>query len=95
MKAGRDASLIMGALMMAVWRRGKVDALHHHSDQGSQDTSAQFQRLLADNRITCSISRAGNVWDNSAMESVFASLKTERTTPKVYRTRNGAIMAGE
>ena len=90
MKADRDASLVMDALMMAVWRRGKVDALLHHSDQGSQYTSEQFQRLLADNGITCSRSRAGNVWDNSAMESFFSTLKTERTASKVYRTRNEA-----
>lgn len=90
MKAERDASLVMDALMMAVGRRGKADALLHHSDQGSQYTSEQFQRLLADNGITCSMSRAGNVWDNSAMESFFSSLKTERTARKVYRTRNDA-----
>lgn len=36
MKTERDASLVMDALMMAVWRRGKTDALLHHSDQGSQ-----------------------------------------------------------
>ncbi|WP_233577677.1 IS3 family transposase [Paracoccus yeei] len=48
------------------------------------------QRLLADNGITCSMSRAGNVWDNSAMESFFSTLKTERTASKVYRTRNEA-----
>ena len=66
MKADRDASLVMDALMMAVWRRGKADALLHHSDQGSQCTSEQFQRLLADNGIICSMSRAGNVWDKSA-----------------------------
>ncbi len=76
--------------MMAVWRRGKVDALLHHSDQGSQYTSEQFQRLLADNGITCSMRRAGNVRDNSAMESFFSSLKTERTSRKVYRTRDKA-----
>ena len=67
MKADRDASLVMDALMMTVWRRGKADALLHHSDQGSQYTSEQFQRLLLDNGITCSMSRAGNVWDNSAL----------------------------
>ncbi len=89
-KADRDASLVMDALMMAVWRRGEADALLHHSDQGSQYTSEQFQRLLLDNGITCSMSRAGNVWDNSAMESFFSSLKTERTARKVYRTRNAA-----
>ena len=90
MKGDRDASLVMDALMMAVWRRGKADALLHHSDQGSQYTSEQFQRLLADNGIICSMSRAGNVWDNSAMESFFSSLKTERTARKVYRTQDQA-----
>ncbi len=90
MKAERDAALVMDALMMAVWRRGKADALLHHSDQGSQYTSDQFQRLLADHGITCSMSRAGNVWDNSAMESLFFSLKTERAARKVYRTRDAA-----
>ncbi|WP_240769151.1 IS3 family transposase, partial [Paracoccus liaowanqingii] len=34
--------------------------------------------------------RAGNVWDNSAMESFFSTPKTERTARKVYRPRNEA-----
>ena len=33
------------------------------------------------------MSRAGEVWDNSAMGSFFSSLKTEKTARKVYRTR--------
>ena len=82
----KAASLVMDALMLAVWRRCKADALLHHSDQGSQYTSEQFQRLVADNGIPCWISRAGSVWDNSAMEGSFSSLKTERTARKVYRT---------
>lgn len=90
MKADREASLVMDALMMAVWRRGKADALLHHSDQGAHYTGEQFQWLLADNGITCSMSRAGNVWDNPAMESFFSALKTERTARKVYRTRSEA-----
>jgi putative transposase len=68
----------------------KPDSLLHHSDQGSQYTSEQFQRLMADHGITCSMSRSGNVWDNAAMESFFSSLKTERTARKVYRTRDDA-----
>jgi putative transposase len=80
----------MDAPMLAVWRRGKADALLHHSDQGSQYTREQFQRLLANNGITRSMSRAGNVWDNSAMESFFSSLKTERTARKIHRTRDAA-----
>jgi putative transposase len=50
----------------------------------------QFQRLMADNGVTCSMSRSGNVWDNAAMESFFSSLKTERTARKTYRTRDQA-----
>jgi putative transposase len=53
-------------------------------------TSEHFQRLMADHRVVCSMSRAGNVWDNAAMESFFSSLKTERVASKTYRTRNEA-----
>jgi putative transposase len=90
MKAEMTAQLVTDALIMAIWRRGKPDRLLHHSDQGSQYTSEQFQRLMADHGITCSMSRSGNVWDNAAMESFFSSLKTERTARKVYRTRDHA-----
>ena len=36
------------------------------------------------------MSRAGNVWDNEAVESFFSSLKTERIGQKLYRTRDEA-----
>jgi putative transposase len=75
MNANMTAQLVTDALIMAIWRRGKPDALLHHSDQGSQYTSEQFQRLMGDHGITCSMSRSGNVWDNAAMESFFSSLK--------------------
>src|ERR1700709_313843 len=51
MSAGMTAQLVADALLMAVWRRGKPDALLHHSDQGSQYTSEQFQRLMDDSGI--------------------------------------------
>jgi putative transposase len=84
------SQLVADALMMAVWRRGKPVQLLHHSDQGSQYTSEHFQALLREQGITCSMSRAGEVWDNSAMESFFSSLKTEKISRKVYRTRTQA-----
>ena len=90
MQESMTSQLVADALMMAVWRRGKPVALVHHSDQGSQYTSEHFQELLKEQGITCSMSRAGEVWDNSAMESFFSSLKTERTARKVYRTRADA-----
>jgi putative transposase len=90
MSAAMTAQLVTDALVMAIWRRGKPDALLHHSDRGSQYTSEQFQRLMADNGVVCSMSRSGNVWDNAAMESFFSSLKTERTARRMYRTRDEA-----
>ena len=90
MSAAMMAQLVTDALLMAIWRRGKPDALLHHSDQGSQYTSEQFRQLMEDNGVTCSMSRSGNVWDNAAMESFFSTLKTERTARKVYRSRNQA-----
>src|ERR1700691_2440611 len=56
----------------------------------AQYTSEQFQKLLSDHGILCSMSRSGNVWDNAAMESFFSSLKTERTARKTYRTHDQA-----
>ena len=85
-----NAQLVADALIRAIWRRGKPDALLHHSDQGSQYASDQFQRLMADNGVVCSMSRSGNVWDNAAMESFLSSLKTERIGRKIYHSREEA-----
>ena len=87
MQMSMTSQLVADALMMAVWRRGRPQELLHHS---AQYTSEHFQRLLAEQGIVCSMSRAGEVWDNSAMESFFSSLKTERTARKVYRLRDEA-----
>ena len=90
MSAQMTSELVADALMMAIRRRGWPQELLHHSDQGSQYSSESFQRLLAEHGITCSMSRQGDVWDNSAMESFFSTLKTERVHRKVYRTRDEA-----
>jgi transposase InsO family protein len=47
-KAEMSAQLVTGALPTAIWRRGRPGALLHHSSRGSQYTSVQFQRLMAD-----------------------------------------------
>lgn len=90
MQPTMTAQLVTDALLMAVWRRGPAATILHHSDQGSQYTSEAFQRLLAELGIACSMSRAGNVWDNAVMESFFSTLKIERCHRKVYRTRDEA-----
>lgn len=71
MNVSMTAQLVTDALIMAIWRRGKPDALLHHSDQGSQYTGEQSQRLMTHHGIPCSVRRPGNVWDNAAVESFF------------------------
>lgn len=90
MSSQMTSQLVADALLMAIWRRGPVKALLHHSDQGSQYSSEQFQRLLKEHGITCSMSRSGDCWDNAAMESFFSTLKTERTSRKNYQLRDEA-----
>lgn len=90
MQADMSAQLVADALVMAVWRRGRATTLVHHSDRGSQYTSGHFQRLLREIGVTCSMSRAGNVWDNAVAESFFSTLKIERIHRRHYRTRDEA-----
>ena len=45
------AQLVSDAPVMAIWRRGKPDALLHHLDRGSQYTNEQSQRPMADNGV--------------------------------------------
>lgn len=90
MSPNMTAQLVMDALLMAVWRRGRPTQLLHHSDQGSQYTSEDFQRLLSAHGIVCSMSRRGDCWDNAAMESFFSTLKAERVSRNHYPTRESA-----
>ncbi len=41
--------------------------LLHHSDRGSQYASSDYQDLLGEHGMTCSMSRKGNCWDNAVM----------------------------
>ncbi len=61
MSATVTAQLVTGALVTAIWRRGRPESLLHHSNRGSQYASEQFQRLIANHGIVCSMSRCGNV----------------------------------
>ena len=91
MSANMTAQMVIDALLMAIWRRGRPRELLHHSDQGSQYSAEDFQRLLAHHGITCSMSGKGDCWDNAAMESFFSTLKAELIyrSPR-YRTRDQA-----
>lgn len=71
------AGLVEEALSMALAARRPGAGLLHHSDRGVQYACADYQRLLKEHGITCSMSRCGNCYDNAVVESFFGSLKTE------------------
>ena len=78
------------ALQMALVRRKPPPGLLHHSDRGSQ-YACQFYRTLLDHHdIECSMSRAGNCYDNAPAESFFGTIKTELVNRTRYRTRQQA-----
>lgn len=65
---------------------GKPDALLHRSDRGSQYTSEQFQRLMADHGVTCSMAARAT---SGTMELLL--ITQDRTVGrKTYRTRDQA-----
>lgn len=90
MKATMATELALDALLMAVWRRQPKQPVIIHSDQGSQFGSDDFVRWCKDNRLTPSMSRRGNCYDNAVVESFLSNLKKERVKRKIYATREEA-----
>ena len=75
--AVNDRHVTIKALAMALKRRCPEIGLLHHSDQGCTYASEDYQILLAEHGIVCSMSRRGNCHDNAVMESFFSTVKTE------------------
>jgi len=75
--AVNDRHLTIAALDAALRRRCPDAGMLHHSDQGSTYASDDYQVVLRDHGITCSMSRRGNCHDNAAMESWFSTVKVE------------------
>lgn len=72
---------------MAVWRKKPKNGPLIHSDQGSQFGSDEFAHWCKDHRLSPSMSRRGNCWDNAVAESLFSSLKSELIQKWIYPTR--------
>ena len=87
MSTKNNTELVQDALTMAIWRRGKVNNIIVHSDQGSTYASKRYQQQLIANNLHCSMSRKGECWDNAVAESFFGSLKNEHVHHEDYRTR--------
>ena len=85
--------LVVDALEMAVWRRGPVAGLVHHSDRGVQYTAISFGKRLEEAGIVPSMGRTGTALDNAMAESFIATLKTELVHRRHFPDREVARSA--
>lgn len=79
-------SLIIEAFDMAVSSRDIEKGLVLHSDRGVQYRAHEYQQLLKDHGVQCSMSRKGNCWDNAVAESFFSRFKVELIYAECYKT---------
>jgi putative transposase len=85
-----ERHLVIAALQMALKMRQPPAGLLHHSDRGSQYASEDYQALLTQYQMRCSMSRTGNCYDNAPTESFFGTLKTELVHHCQYPTKAAA-----
>jgi len=90
MAESMESRLVVDALEMALARRRPDAGLLAHSDRGSQYASDHYQRVLAAEGITCSMSEVGQCWDNAPVESFFGRLKCELAPDELFATRDQA-----
>nr|WP_173237634.1 IS3 family transposase [Legionella antarctica] len=87
MSSRMKATLVCDALNMAIWQRKPSSGLIVHSDRGVQYASHQYRNLLKSKGYIGSMSKKGDCWDNSVIESFFGSLKQERVQWRNYQNR--------
>lgn len=95
MRDTMHTEMITAALDMALKRQGinSGSGLVAHSDRGSQYASAEYTAKLQAYKITPSMSRKGNCYDNAMVESFFRTLKVELIYTRKFKTREEAKAA--
>lgn len=71
------AELVTEALRIAIARRRPIDVVIHHSDQGGQYVSYDFERACRDAGVERSMGSVGDCFDNAVAESLFATFECE------------------
>ena len=88
-----NRELAVSALEHAVTCRKPPPGLLHHTDRGSQYASHEYRSRLDKLGLRCSMSAAGNCYDNAVSESFFATLKKELVHGCAFETRSEAYDA--
>jgi transposase InsO family protein len=79
------AKLECDALTMAIWQRNPKAGLVFYSDRVNQYANADYRRLLKRHQFFGNMSRKGDCWDNSVIESFFGRLKQGLMHSKQYQ----------
>ncbi|WP_158737298.1 IS3 family transposase [Alteribacillus sp. YIM 98480] len=82
--------LTITALQRAINQQEPQEGLIHHSDRGSQYAANEYQAILRSYKMTTSMSRKGNCYDNVCIESFHSVIKKELIFHQKYRTRKEA-----
>ncbi len=93
MSSHLDVEMSVRTLQMAIQRRRSPPELIVHSDRGRQFTSAAFRPVLNDHRLSASMSRKANCYDNAHIESFWSSLRYETVYRHRYPTKAAARTA--
>jgi putative transposase len=83
---------VIDSLKMTLKGRLPSEGLICHSDRGLQYCSHEYQQVLMDHQIRCSMSRKGNCYDNATTESFHAAIRNEYLHGRRFRTRQEAIL---
>jgi putative transposase len=81
------------ALTSAIQRYKPDKGLIHHSDRGVQYASKDYQNMLRQNNMVCSMSRTGVPYDNACAETFFSTIKLEMIYHEHFKTRAQARSA--
>jgi transposase InsO family protein len=88
-----ESTLVGAALHQALHQRQPAAGCVHHTDRGSQYASAAYREQVGAAGLLASMSRAGNCYDNAAMESFWSRLKTELVHRRDFASREQARRA--
>jgi len=85
-----DKQLVLDALDMALVRRQPESEVLHHTDRGAIYASDEYRAKLSYNRLSSSMSRKGDCYDNAVAESFFSTLNNELILGDIYESRDRA-----
>jgi len=90
LKDSLHTDVVAEAFVQAAFRYKPDPGLIMHSDRGCQYASEQFRELLSTHKALGSMSAKGNCYDNAAMESLWATLKSELDINEPFETEEEA-----